>query len=60
MVDEVLRNGSPYPEWMLRTKILSRVTKSAPKHHATTYQDFEHVGRAGSIASSDGRERLAR
>ncbi len=45
LVDEVLRNGSPYPEWTLRTEIVSRMTRGAPKHHGTTYEDFEHVGR---------------
>ncbi len=45
LVDEVLRDGNPYPEWTLRTEIVSRMTKGAPKHHATTYEDFEHVGR---------------
>ena len=44
LVDEVLLHGSAYPEWTLRTEIVSRMTKGAPKHHATTYEDFEHVG----------------
>lgn len=44
LVREVLRNGTAHPENTIRTEIVSRMTKGAPQHHATTYGDFERVG----------------
>ncbi|MEV4515164.1 hypothetical protein AB0K00_40170 [Dactylosporangium sp. NPDC049525] len=49
---EMRQRGSRYAESTIRTHVVSRMCANAPDHHATTFDDFENVGR--------GRYRLRR
>lgn len=42
---EMRQRGSRYAESTIRTHVTSRMCANAPDHHATTFNDFEKVGR---------------
>ena len=44
-VEAMANNHSVYSENTIRTHISSRCCVNAPKHHETTYDDYERVGR---------------
>ncbi len=46
-----MRSCESYPQWTLITKIVSRMTKGAPKHHATS----SVWGHALQLAAGDHR-----
>jgi hypothetical protein len=45
IIREVQSVADRWPEWTIRTEIVSRMCVQAPKHHATKYDDLDRVGR---------------
>ncbi len=43
IVNHMRRAGSHYKEPVIRTHVVSRMCRNAPKHHAKKYDDFERI-----------------
>lgn len=43
--DYMMRRGTSYESDTITTHVCSRMCKTAPDNHGTTYADFERVGR---------------
>lgn len=44
IIDQMRNSGSHYKESGIRTHVVSRMCRNAPKHHAKKYDDFERIG----------------
>ncbi len=44
-IDAMQQNGTVYTEGTIRTHVTSRCCVNSPKHHPTTFDDYERIGR---------------
>ena len=45
IIQEMISKGTFYPDYTIRTEIVSRMCAQAPTHHAVTYDDLDRVRR---------------